>query len=137
MKQLCITVLLVDDFGEFRAALSLLLRKKPELQIVAEAADGIEAVENSPQLQPDVILLDIGLPKLNGIAAAQQIREVAPQSKIIFVTQETSADIMKEAIGSGGMGYVVKTKVESELLKAIDLVLEGKQFIGSGLTGNP
>ena len=137
MKQLCITVLLVDDFGEFRAALSLLLKKKPELQIVAEASDGIEAVEKSRQLQPDVILLDIGLPKLNGIAAAQQIREVAPQSKIIFVTQETSADIMKEAIGSGGMGYVVKTKVESELLKAIDLVLEGKQFIGSGLTGNP
>ncbi len=137
MKQLCITVLLVDDFGEFRAALSLLLKKKPELQIVAEASDGIEAVEKSRQLQPDVILLDIGLPRLNGIAAAQQIREVAPQSKIIFVTQETSADIMKEAIGSGGMGYVVKTKVESELLKAIDLVLEGKQFIGSGLTGNP
>jgi DNA-binding NarL/FixJ family response regulator len=137
LKQLCITVLLVDDFGEFRAALSLLLKKKPELQIVAEASDGIEAVEKSRQLQPDVILLDIGLPRLNGIAAAQQIREVAPQSKIIFVTQETSADIMKEAIGSGGMGYVVKTKVESELLKAIDLVLEGKQFIGSGLTGNP
>ena len=137
MKKLSTTVLLADDFGEFRTAVSLLLRKKPELQIVAEASDGIEAVEKSRQLQPDVILLDIGLPRLNGIAAAQQIREVAPQSKIIFVTQETSADIMKEAIGSGGMGYVVKTKVESELLKAIDLVLEGKQFIGSGLTGNP
>jgi DNA-binding NarL/FixJ family response regulator len=133
---LCISVLLVDDFAAFRAALSLLLKKKPELQI-AEASDGIEAVEKSRQLQPDVILLDIGLPKLNGIAAARQIREVAPQSKIIFVTQETSADIMKEAIALGAMGYVVKAKVESELLKAIDLVLEGKQFIGSGLTGNP
>lgn len=137
MKQLCITVLLADDFVEFRAAVFSLLTKRPELQIVAEASDGIEAVEKSRQLQPDVILLDIGLPKLNGIEAARQIREVAPQSKIIFVTQETSADIMKEAIGLGGMGYVVKAKVESELLKAIDLVLEGKQFIGSGLTGNP
>jgi DNA-binding NarL/FixJ family response regulator len=137
LKRLCITVLLVDDFAAFRAAVSPLLRQKPELQIVAEASDGIEAVEKSRQLQPDVILLDIGLPKLNGIAAARQIREVAPQSRIIFVTQETSADIMKEAIGLGGMGYVVKTKVESELLNAIDLVLEGKQFIGSGLTGNP
>jgi len=137
LKQFRITVLLVDDFVQFRAAVSALLTKKPELQIVAEASDGIEAVEKSRQLQPDVILLDIGLPKLNGIAAAQQIREVAPQSRIIFVTQETSADIMKEAIGSGGMGYVVKAKVESELLKAIDLVLEGKQFIGSGLSGNP
>ena len=137
MTALCITVLLVDDFAAFRAVVYALLTKKPELQIVAEASDGVEAVEKSRQLQPDVILLDIGLPKLNGIAAAQQIREVAPQSKIIFVTQETSADIMKEAIGLGGMGYVVKTNVESELLKAIDLVLEGKQFIGSGLTGNP
>jgi len=137
LKKLTISVLLVDDFVQFRAAVSTLLRKNPELQIVAEASDGIEAVEQSRRLQPDLILLDIGLPKLNGIAAAQQIREVAPQSKIIFVTQETSADIMKEAIGSGGMGYVVKTKVESELLKAIDLVLEGKQFIGTGLTGNP
>ena len=137
MKHLCITVLLVEDFVEFRAAVSALLRTKPELLIVAEASDGIEAVEKSRQLQPDLILLDIGLPKLNGIAAAQQIRELAPQSKIIFVTQETSADIMKEAIGSGGMGYVVKPKFQSELLEAIDLVLEGKQFIGSGLTGNP
>jgi len=137
LQNLTISVLLVDDFVQFRAAVSTLLRKKPELQIVAEASDGIEAVEQSRQLQPDLILLDIGLPKLNGIAAAQQIREVAPQSKIIFVTQETSADIMKEAIGLGGMGYVVKAKVESELLKAIDRVLEGKQFIGTGLTGNP
>jgi len=137
LKKPCISVLLADDFVQFRAAVSALLRKKPELQIVAEASDGKEAVEKSRQLQPDLILLDIGLPKLNGVAAAQQIREVAPQSKIIFVTQETSADIMKEAIGLGGMGYVVKAKVESELLKAIDLVLEGKQFIGTGLTSNP
>lgn len=137
MKKLCISVLLADDFVQFRAAVSVLLGKKPELQIVAEASDGIEAVEKSRQLRPDLILLDIGLPKLNGVAAAQQIREVAPQSKIIFVTQETSADIMKEAMGLGGMGYVVKAKVESELLKAIDLVLEGKQFIGTGLTRNP
>jgi DNA-binding NarL/FixJ family response regulator len=62
---------------------------------------------------------------------------VAPQSKIIFVTQETSADIAREALGLRAMAYVVKSCVQSELLKAIDLALEGKQFIGSGLTGNP
>lgn len=121
----------------FRGVVSSLLRKKPELQIVAEASEGIEAVQKAWQLQPSLILLDIGLPKLNGIAAARQIRELAPQSKIIFVTQETSADIVKEAIGLGAMGYVVKTKVQSELLKAIGSVLEGKQFISSGLTGSP
>jgi two-component system NarL family response regulator len=121
----------------FRGVVSSLLRKKAELQIVAEASDGIEAVQKARQLQPSLILLDIGLPKLSGIAAARQIRELAPQSKIIFLTQETSADIVKEAIGLGAMGYVVKTKIQSELLKAIDSVLEGKQFIGSGLTGSP
>lgn len=121
----------------FRGVVSSLLRKKPELQIVAEASEGIEAVQKAWQLQPSLILLDIGLPKLNGVAAARQIRELAPQSKIIFVTQETSADIVKEAIGLGAMGYVVKTKVQSELLKAIGSVLEGKQFISSGLTGSP
>lgn len=137
MKHLAITLLIVDDFEAFRGVVSSLLRKKPELQIVAEASEGIEAVQKAWQLQPSLILLDIGLPKLNGIAAARQIRELAPKSKIIFVTQETSADIVKEAIGLGAMGYVVKTKVQSELLKAIDSVLEGKQFIGSGLTGSP
>ena len=80
---------------------------------------------------PPYVCCGVSLP------AARQIRELAPQSKIIFVTQETSADIVKEVIGLGAMGYVVKTKVQFQLLKAIDSVLEGKQFIGSGLTGSP
>ncbi len=129
-------MLLVDDFEPFRAVVSLLLGQKPNLQIVAEASDGVEAVEKSRQFQPNVIVLDIGLPKLNGIKAARQIREVAPQSKIIFVTQDNSAETAKEAIALGAMGYVVKNRVGSELLKAIDLVLQGKQFIGTGLTGD-
>ena len=136
MKQLSITVLLVDDFAPFRVVISSLLREKPELQIVAEASDGIEAVQKARRLQPALILLDIGLPKLNGVAAARQIREVAPQSKIIFVTQETSPDIVKEAIGLGATGYVVKTKIESELLRAIDAALDGKQFISRGLAAD-
>ena len=133
MKHSAITLLLVDDFAAFRAVVSSLLGKKPELQIVGEASEGVEAVQKARELQPNLILLDIGLPDLNGIAAARQIRELAPQSKIIFVTQETSADFVKEAIGLGAMGYVVKTKVQSELLKAIDSVLADKQFIGTGL----
>lgn len=136
LKKLLVTVLLVDDFEPFRAVVSSLLRKKPQLQIVAEASDGLEAVEKSRQLQPDLILLDICLPKLNGINAAEQIREVAPQSKIIFVTQDHSADTAQKAITLGAMGYVVKAKVASELLKAIDLVLQGKPFIGTGVTGD-
>jgi len=127
----------VDDFEAFRAVVSSLLRKKPELQIVTEASEGIEAVQKARQLQPSLVLLDIGLPKLNGIAAGRQIREVAPQCKIIFVTQETSTEIVKEAIRLGAMGYVVKSKIQSELLKAIESVLAGKQFIGTGLADSP
>jgi len=110
-----------------------LLRGKPELQIVAEVSDGLAAVERARQLLPDVILLDIGLPILNGIEAARQIRELGLQSKIIFVTQENSAEAVQEAILLGASAYVVKAMAGSELLKAIDLVLQGKQFIGTGL----
>jgi DNA-binding NarL/FixJ family response regulator len=136
LQKLLVTVLLVDDFAPFRAVVSSLLGEKPKLQIVAEASDGLEAVEKSRQLQPDLILLDICLPKLNGIRAAEQIREVAPHSKIIFVTQDNSAETAKKAIALGAMGYVVKAKAGSELLKAIDLVLQGEQFIGTGLSGD-
>ena len=136
MKKLPVTVLVVDDFAPFRGVVSSLLREGPTFQIVAEASDGLEAVEKSRQLQPDLILLDIGLPKLDGLKAAEQIREVAPQSEIIFVTQDNSVDTAKKAIASGARGYVVKAKVASELLKAIGLVLQGKQFMSTGLSGD-
>ena len=136
MKELAVTVLIVDDFEPLRAVISSLLGKNPKLQIVAQASDGVEAVQKARQLQPSLILIDLYLPKLNGLEAAQQIRRVAPQSNIIFVTQETSTDLMEAAVQLGARGYVVKTKLQSELLKAIDLVLEGKQFIGTGLTGD-
>ena len=136
MNELSATVLLVDDFGPFRAIVSSLLGERPELQILAEASDGIEAVQKCAQLQPDVILLDIGLPKLNGIDAARQIREVSPQSKIIFLSQESCADLVQEALSLGARGYVTKNRVRSELLRAIEVVLEGRQFVGAGLVDN-
>jgi DNA-binding NarL/FixJ family response regulator len=135
LSKIHITVLLVDDFEPFRVLISSLLRKKPELQIIAEASDGVEAVQKSRQFQPDVIPLDIGRPKLNGIEAARQIREVAAHSKIIFVTQEISADLAQEAIGLGAMGYVAKTRVGTDLIQAIEASLQGKLFIRAGLAG--
>jgi DNA-binding NarL/FixJ family response regulator len=77
-----------------------------------------------------LILLDIGLPGLNGIAAARQIRELVPKSKIIFLTQETSIDIVQVALSSGAEGYVFKTSAESHLLAAVEAVISGKQFVG-------
>ncbi len=124
-----IRVLLVEDFEPFRRAIRSILGKHSSLQIVGEASDGLEAVRKAEELQPDLILLDIGLPTLNGMEAARRIRIKSPQSKIIFVTQESSADVVEEALNLGGVGYVVKTRIASDLLAAVDAVLGGGQFV--------
>ncbi len=80
-------------------------------------------------------MLDIGLPKLNGLEAARQIRKLAPESKILFLTQESSADVVQEALSLGALGYVVKANAGSELLAAVQAVLQGKQYVSSGLSG--
>src|SRR5271170_4203313 len=87
-----IRVLVVDDYEPFRQFICSTLRKRPELQIVGEVSDGLEAVQKAQELQPDLIVLDIGLPTLNGIEAARRIRSVSPESKILFVSQESYAD---------------------------------------------
>jgi DNA-binding NarL/FixJ family response regulator len=128
---LSVRVLVVDDWEPFRRYVCAELGKRADLQVVGEASDGLEAVQKAVELTPDLILLDIGLPTLNGIEAAQQIRDVVPESKIVFLSQETSADVVQEALDSGALGYVVKAKAGSELLAAVDAVLLGTTFIGS------
>jgi DNA-binding NarL/FixJ family response regulator len=107
------------------------LEQRPELRVICEVSDGHEAVRMAVELKPDLILLDISLPKLNGIEAARRIRGLAPESKIIFSTQETSPDIVQEAMGLGAWGYVFKSHAEGHLLLAIDAVLSGKRFVSS------
>jgi CheY-like chemotaxis protein len=111
-----------------------MLRKQPELQIICEASNGSEAVQKAEELQPDLILLDIGLPRLNGIEAARRIRKLSPKSKILFVSQESSADVVQEALSLGALGYVVKTHAGKDLLAAVEAVLQGRLFLGSGLS---
>ena len=125
-----IRVLVVEDFAPFRRFLCSTLAKMPALQVICEVADGQEAVQKAQELTPDLILLDIGLPTLNGIAAARQIRNLVPASKIIFVTQESSAEVVQEALRTGALGYVVKTTANGNLLAAVEAVLEGRQFVG-------
>lgn len=128
-----IRVLVVEDFEPFRRFVCSTLRKLPHLQIVAEASDGLKAVSDAKELQPDLILLDIGLPTLDGIEAARQIRIHSPVSKIMFVTQESAAQFVQEAFRNGAMAYVTKIRARKELLAAVDAVLEGKQFVSAGL----
>ncbi len=130
-------VLVVEDFEPFRRFICSMLVRNPELQIIAEASDGIEAVRIAEELQPHLILLDIGLPNLTGIETARRIRQLSPQSKIIFVSQESSADVVQEAISLGAWGYVVKTRIASDLLAAVQAVREGNRFISNGLLDQP
>jgi DNA-binding NarL/FixJ family response regulator len=129
-----VRVLVVDDYEPFRRFICSALGKKPALQIVAEASDGLQAVHKSEELQPDLVLLDVGLPILNGIEAARQIRTLSPNSKILFLSQESSTDAAQEAFALGALGYIVKAHAGVELLTAVEMVLEDKQFISRGLS---
>jgi DNA-binding NarL/FixJ family response regulator len=129
-----IRVLVADDFAPFRRFICATLGKRKDLQVICEAADGLEAVQQADQLKPELIVLDVGLPKLNGLVAARQICELSPDSKILFVSQETSPDVVQEAFDAGALGYVGKTKAGTDLLAGVEAVLEGRQFVSSGLT---
>jgi DNA-binding NarL/FixJ family response regulator len=129
MSSSTVRVLVVDDYEPFRQFVTSTLEKRPGFLIVGEASDGLEAVAKAEELKPDLVLLDIGLPMLNGLEAARRIRKVAPESKIIFVSQESSADLVQEALSLGARGYVVKTSAPRDLLAALEAVLQGKNFV--------
>ena len=128
-----IRVLVVDDYEPWRRFACTTLLKQPELHVIGEVSDGLEAVQQAKELQPDLILLDIGLPTLNGIEAARRIREVSPNSKILFVSENRSQDIAREALSTGAGGYVVKSDAGSELLLAIRAVLKGQRLVSASL----
>jgi DNA-binding NarL/FixJ family response regulator len=130
-----IRVLVVDDFEPFRRLLCSTLHNKLELQTIVEASNGMDAIELAQILQPDLILLDIALPKVDGIEVARRIRELAPQSKILFVSQESSAEVVQAAFNAGASGYVVKMDVGGELPIAVRTVLRGEKFVGSRFAG--
>jgi DNA-binding NarL/FixJ family response regulator len=130
-----VRLLVVDDFAPWYAFVSTTLRREPKFQVIGHVTDGLQAVQEVTRLQPDLILLDIGLPTVNGLEAARRIRRLSPQSKILFVSENRSADLVEEALRAGAGGYVVKSDAGSELLPAINAVVEGKRFVSSSLAG--
>lgn len=131
-----VRVLVVEDHEPFRRFVCSMLEKGTELQVIGEASDGLEAVHKAEELQPDLILLDVGLPTLNGIEAARRIRNLSPKSRILFVSQESAADVVQGAFSLGAAGYVVKTHAAIELLAAVEVVRQGRKFVSSGVAGH-
>lgn len=130
-----VEILVAEDFEQFRRHITSIIREHTGLRVICEVSDGLEAVQKATELQPDLVLLDIGLPTLNGIEVARRIRKDAPQAIVVFLTQESSATIVSEAFALGAKGYIAKLDLKKDLLIGINAVVRGEMFISRSLTG--
>jgi DNA-binding NarL/FixJ family response regulator len=128
-----IQALVVEDFAPFRQLVRAIFQAQAGLQVVCEVSDGLEAVQKARELQPDLVLMDIGLPSLNGIEAARRIRVTSPQSRLLFVSMERSLDVVREALQLGASGYVLKSEARADLLNAVNAALTGETFVSPRL----
>jgi DNA-binding NarL/FixJ family response regulator len=124
-----VRIFIVDDSGPWRRAICSMLQEYKDMEVICEGSDGLQAVEKSAALQPDVVLLDIGLPNLNGLEAARQIRKVSPHSRIIFLTSHNDPDLVDEALRIGASGFVIKADAASDLLSALSAVMRNQRFV--------
>jgi len=126
-------ILVAEDFAPIREQICALLRKRPDFQVVGEVTEGLEAVQKTLELNPDLILLDIGLPGIRGLIAAERIRKLAPHVRVLFVSQESSPAVVREAFRVGGCGYVLKYSAFEDLIPAIEAVLGYRHFVSGSL----
>src|SRR5688572_19518870 len=128
-------ILIVEDHARFRHLICAALQQRAEFHTI-EAADGLEGVRKAEELQPDLILLDINLPQMHGFEVAKQIRRIVPDARLLFLSQESSPDIVRQALRLGALGYVQKISAATDLLPAIDAVLAGQRFVSRSLAFN-
>jgi len=129
-----IRILLADDHTVMRRGLRLLLESRPEFSVVAEASDGREAVEQAETLRPDVAVMDIGMPHLNGIEAAQRINNALPHTAIVILSMHSDEGYVLRALKAGAKGYLLKDSAEGDLIEAIQSVHQGKTFFSPEIT---
>jgi DNA-binding NarL/FixJ family response regulator len=130
-----VKVLLVDDFEPFRNWVSSLFRQEPDFEIIGEAADGQQGVQQATELKPDLVVVDLALPRLNGIEVTRQIRCSSPDSKIVLLTGNDFPQLARAALDSGASGYVIKSDAAGELFAAVRAVLQGRQYVSKRLIG--
>jgi DNA-binding NarL/FixJ family response regulator len=123
-----VAILIVDDFEPWRSTVRSMLGEDPDLEVVGESSDGLDAVVMSAAIRPHLVLLDIHLPKLNGLDAARQIREVSPGTKILFLSSYHGVDLMREALKIGA-GFVVKADAARDLLPIVRAVVRNEPFV--------
>jgi DNA-binding NarL/FixJ family response regulator len=121
-------ILVVDDHPVMRRGLKNLLGGHPGWEVIDEAVDGVEAVDKSGQLTPDIVVLDLSMPRMSGLEACRLIRSNTPQSEVLIVTQHDSPQMMREADDAGARGYVVKSNIARDLVKAVEATSEHKRF---------
>jgi DNA-binding NarL/FixJ family response regulator len=126
-----VKVLVVDDYAPWRHFVNLALAVKPEVQIVGEAENGITAIQKVSELTPDVVVLDIGLPDMSGIQVARRIVEMAPKTRILFLTENTSRETVRDALLTGAQAYVVKSFAAKDLVPALEAVLLDCHFVSA------
>ena len=128
------TVLLADDHAVLRSGLRLLIDKQEDLEVVGEAGNGAEALLLAADLQPDVILLDINMPEVDGLQTLPQLKEQAPHSRVLILTMHDDVGYLQQALKAGAAGYVLKRAVDTELLMAIYAVLRGERPVHPAMT---
>lgn len=127
-----ISILVVDDYEEWRRSVCSILEAQPDLQVIGEASDGLEAIQKAQTLKPDLVLLDISLPQLNGLEAEKQLFQLVPGARVIFLSQNSDPEIVHAALNSRAKGYVLKADA-GDLLSAITTVIVGERFVSSGI----
>lgn len=131
MPRIACRILVVDDFKPWRRFICSALQKQPGIRVVGEAEDGLEALQRAAELKPDLVLLDIDLPKLNGIEVAHRMGDASPGTKILFESQSNNAELVGAALSNGAQGYIWKMHAALELLPAIHAIRRGDKFVGS------
>jgi len=129
-----IRVLLADDHKLIRAGLRLVVDQQPDLSVVGEADDGRQAVELAKSLKPNVVVMDIGMPNLNGIEAARQIREIRPDAAVVMLSMHSDEGYVLRALGAGARAYLLKDSATTDLVQAIHAVVEGKSFFSPAVS---